>query len=62
MEEPGLFFFDTCRHLIRTLPTLPRDSKKPEDVDTQSEDHAFDAVRYRLLTASRDTSYSPLTL
>lgn len=33
MEEPGLFVFDTCRQFIRTVPTLPRDLKKIEDVD-----------------------------
>lgn len=50
MEEPGLFVFDTCRHIIRTLPTLPRDDRNAEDVDSDSEDHAADAVRYRLGT------------
>lgn len=50
MEEPGLFVFNTCRQIIRTLPTLPRDDKNAEDVDTSSEDHAADAVRYRLGT------------
>jgi hypothetical protein len=48
-EEPGLFFFDTCRHSLRTLPVLPRDGKKPDDVDTEAEDHAYDAIRYRAM-------------
>lgn len=34
-----------CRHVIRTLPILPRDQKNPEDVDTNAEDHLYDAVR-----------------
>lgn len=50
VEEAGLYIFDTCRHLIRTLPTLPRDPRKQEDVDTGSEDHCADALRYRLAT------------
>lgn len=50
MEEPGLYVFDTCRQIIRTLPTLPRDDRNAEDVDSDSEDHAADAVRYRLGT------------
>lgn len=53
MESAGLFFFDTCRHSIRTLPTIPRDPKKPDDVDTDAEDHFFDACRYRIMADSR---------
>lgn len=48
IEEPGLFVFDTCTHFIRTVPVLPRDTKKPDDVSTDAEDHIYDAVRYRL--------------
>lgn len=35
-----------CANLVRTLPNLPRDDKRPEDVDTEAEDHAYDALRY----------------
>jgi hypothetical protein len=45
-EEPGLFFFDTCRQTIRTLPVLPRSQREPDDVDTAAEDHLYDAIRY----------------
>lgn len=48
MEQPGLFVFDTCRHWIRTVPTLPRDPNKPDDVDTDAEDHAGDETRYEV--------------
>lgn len=48
MELPGLFIFESCQHLRRTLPMVPRDPKRPDDVDTTSEDHAVDALRYRL--------------
>ena len=41
MEKPGIFVFDTCRDFIRTVPTLPRDEKKTDDVDTNAEDHCF---------------------
>lgn len=34
-----------CHHLIRTLPILPRQQKNWEDVDTDAEDHAYDALR-----------------
>jgi hypothetical protein len=41
-----LYLFSTCQHLIRTLPALQHDQKHPEDVDTEGEDHAGDALRY----------------
>lgn len=55
-ESPGLFFFDTCRHSLRTLPTIPRDAKKPDDVDTDSEDHCYDQIRYRCSADARRSS------
>jgi len=48
-EGPGLYVFDTCRQFIRTVPVLPRDENKPDDVDTEAEDHVADEVRYRVL-------------
>jgi hypothetical protein len=50
MEDPGLFIFNNCAQWVRTVPVLPRDEKKPDDVDTDAEDHAGDASRYRLMT------------
>jgi hypothetical protein len=51
MEEPGIFFFDTCLFgAIRTIPTLPRDPRNIEDIDTNAEDHAWDEIGYRLTT------------
>ncbi len=44
--EPMLYVFSTCRDLIRTLPALQHDQTKAEDVDTDGEDHAPDALRY----------------
>jgi len=49
-EEPGLYVFDTCVDgFIRTLPSLPRDTRNRDDVDTDAEDHAGDETRYRVL-------------
>ena len=45
-EEPGLYFFSTCTHLIRTLPALLRDKKHMDDIDSSQEDHLADALRY----------------
>ena len=45
-NEPTLKVFSNCVNLIRTLPLLPLDKNNPEDVDTNAEDHAYDALRY----------------
>ena len=47
---PGLMIFATCRDLIRTLPALQHDSDRPEDVDTDGEDHAPDEARYACMS------------
>lgn len=47
--ECMLQVFSTCKHLIRTLPTLVYSQKNAEDVDTTLEDHAYDSVRYLLM-------------
>lgn len=47
---PRLFFFRTCENCIRTLPALQRDERRPEDIDTAGEDHAYDAIRYLVRT------------
>jgi hypothetical protein len=46
---PGMYIFSTCTDWIRTVPNLPYSLKKPEDVDTASEDHDYDATRYFLM-------------
>lgn len=38
----------TCHNLIRTIPLMIRDDKNPEDLDTKSDDHILDALRYSL--------------
>jgi len=48
-EEPGLYIFNHCVHLVRTLPVLPRSEYNSDDVDTNSEDHLYDGLRYRCL-------------
>lgn len=44
--HPMIFFMDCCHHLIRTLPMIPTDKVNLDDVDTDSEDHAADTLRY----------------
>lgn len=56
-EEPGLFVFNTCTDgFIRTVPTLPRSERKPDDVDTDAEDHVADEARYAVSTKRRTAS------
>ena len=47
---PHLYLFSTCEHSIRTLPALQHDPDRPEDVDTENEDHAPDAIRYAVMS------------
>lgn len=47
--DPLLQIFNTCKHLIRTLPALTYDERDVEDVDSDLEDHAYDAIRYMLM-------------
>lgn len=44
--RPMLYVFSTCRDFIRTVPAMQHDPNRPEDVDTNSEDHAADEARY----------------
>ena len=48
-ERPGLIFFKSCKQCIRTLPFIPYDLNDPDDVDTKSEDHLYDTIRYAVL-------------
>lgn len=46
---PMFQVFNTCRHFIRTIPTLVYDQKHMEDIDTEQEDHIYDECRYVLM-------------
>ena len=49
-DRPMLYVMDNCTHLIRTLPALQHDELRPEDVDTEGEDHAPDECRYACMS------------
>ena len=51
--EPRIVFFNTCKNLIAQLPALPLDKNNPEDVDTDAEDHLYDALRYGVMSRPR---------
>ncbi len=49
-DEPMLYVFETCKDFIRTVPALQHDDKKPEDVDSDGEDHVGDETRYACMS------------
>ena len=55
--EPRILFFNTCTNIISQLPSLPLDKKNPEDVDTNSEDHLYDALRYGVMSRPRSNVF-----
>jgi hypothetical protein len=56
-ELPGIIFFNTCRQIIADLPVIPSDPKGSDDIDPRySSDHAYDSVRYGLMSRPRAKS------
>lgn len=49
-DVPGLYVFENCIEFIRTVPVLQMDAKKPDDVDSDAEDHIGDETRYLLMS------------
>jgi hypothetical protein len=48
--RPRIQIFNTCPNLIRELQSIPLDRSNPEDVDTHAQDHAYDALRYLIMS------------
>lgn len=48
--RPMIYTFSTCVDSIRTIPALQHDPDKPEDLDTDGEDHAGDEWRYACMS------------
>lgn len=57
-ERPAIYFFSNVRGIVSRFPVLSRDTKKPDDVDTEQEDHDYDALRYRA-TKKKETMAIP---
>ena len=51
--RPKLQIFNTCPNLIRELQSIPLSKTNPEDVDTNASDHAYDALRYLIMSRPR---------
>ena len=45
-----MYVFSNCKAFIRTIPTLIYDEHKPEDLDTDLEDHVADDWRYAAMS------------
>jgi len=58
--RPKLVIFETCRNLIRELSSIPVSQTNSEDVDTHAEDHAYDALRYLLMSRPRQQSMADM--
>lgn len=52
-EGPGIFFTENCVAATSTLPILSRDPHNPEDVNSAEEDHAYDEIRYKVLSNAK---------
>ncbi|MEM1040582.1 MAG: phage terminase large subunit [Pseudomonadota bacterium] len=48
-DKPGLYISRACKYAWETLPVIARDPRDPEDLDSDSPDHAADALRYGVL-------------
>lgn len=48
--RPLLYFCDNCEDSIRTIPMLQHDDTDAEDLDTETEDHAADELRYAVMS------------
>jgi len=57
-KPPMMLFFRNCVNSIKTIPSLIYDENKPEDVDSDGDDHCADTIRY-LLVHLHDSKAEP---
>ena len=48
--DPWIIFHPECTYTIRTMAVAKSDDKDPDDVDTESDDHALDETRYAAMS------------
>lgn len=56
-NEPGIVFFNTCRQIISDLPVIPSDPDSDDIDPAYVSDHAYDSIRYGIMTRPR--AFSP---
>jgi hypothetical protein len=49
-DTPMIYTFTTCLDSIRTIPVLQHDTDRPEDLNSDMEDHAADEWRYACMS------------
>lgn len=47
---PMMYVYDSCAAFIRTVPLMVYDEHRPEDIDTDMEDHVCDEWRYMCMS------------
>ena len=64
---PMMYVFDTCKAFLRTVPEMMYDEHRPEDLDTDLEDHVCDEWRYMCMArpikpvpAEAEAEYHPI--
>ena len=66
---PMFYCFSSCKHFIRTIPALVYSERDVEDIDTDTDDHIYDELRYVCMenpitppkkAAKRGFLYNPL--
>ena len=62
LETPHMYIFDDCLQFKRTIRILPRDENKPDDLDTDAEDHILDETRYMVLFSTTKSEQKKYTL
>lgn len=61
-DQAGLYISRKCEYFWGTVPSLPRDPKRIEDVDSTGPDHGADACRYGVLLQNRQAHIVPMRL
>lgn len=52
MAAGEFFVAERCRYWLATVPSLPRDPRNSEDVETSANDHTLDATSYLIVGAT----------
>ena len=64
-----MYFFENCKAIIRCMPLMMYDEHKPEDLNTDLEDHCLDDCRYfcmmrpiapRMIEVNKPVLFDPL--
>lgn len=60
--KPGMWVNTRCKYFWATLPFIPRDPDRPEDIISNGPDHGADAARYAVLHNSNSVTFGSYLL